>query len=115
MMHPLRQRMIKDMELAGLNKRSQGTYLRAVDRLAAKTWRDLETLTEEDVQAYVIELHSNGVARGTFKTNWFGIRFLIAHWSFRRWAYGWMPPRCGSSWSCTVSSAGSNSRFIGAY
>lgn len=86
MMNILRQRMVQDMDLAGLSTRSQKTYLQAVNRLASKVWRGLEDLTEGDVQSYILELRDGGAAKGTFKTNWHGIKFLFKQTLGRDWA-----------------------------
>lgn len=76
---PLRQRMIEEMELAGLTPRTQQTYIYAVKKLAAHFRRSPDQLTEEEVRSYILDLKARGVARGTFKTNYHGIRFLLRH------------------------------------
>ena len=81
----LRQRMIEDMDLAGLAVRSRETYLHAVDRLAARTWRGVEELTEAEVRAYLLDLRDQGAAKGTFKTNWHGVKFLYEQTLGRDW------------------------------
>lgn len=84
-MNSLRKKMIDEMTLAALAPRSCETYLNAIDRLAAKTWCAIEDLSEEEVRAYILELRENGAAKGTFKTNWFGIRFLFERTLGRKW------------------------------
>ncbi|MBF0146281.1 MAG: hypothetical protein HQL85_08860 [Magnetococcales bacterium] len=37
----LRQRMIDELTLTGMAPRSQQTYLNAVDRLAARSWKSI--------------------------------------------------------------------------
>lgn len=76
-MNPLRKRMIDDLDMAGLSARSCETYLHAVDRLAAKSWRAVESLSEEEIRSYFLDLRNNGAAKGTFKTNWHGVKFLF--------------------------------------
>jgi hypothetical protein len=73
---PLRQRMITDMELAGLASRTQQNYIGAVRRLAAHYRRSPDRLTEEEVRAYLLALRDRGAARGTFKIGYHGIKFL---------------------------------------
>ena len=85
MNNPLRQRMITDLNAAGLSERSCETYLHAVDRLAAKSWRSIEGLTEKEIRAYFLELRDNGAAKGTFKTNWHGVKFLFHHTLDQEW------------------------------
>ena len=75
-MPPLRCRMIEDMVLAGLARRTQLNYLYAVRGLAADLHRSPDLLTEEEVRGYLLGLRGRGVARGTFKTSHYGLRFL---------------------------------------
>jgi hypothetical protein len=85
-MTPLRARMIEDMTLAGFAPRTQEVYLQAVRRLAAYYKRSPDLLSEEEVRAYVLHLRDQrGVARGTFKTNHGGIRFLYLRTLDRDW------------------------------
>ncbi|MBF0424104.1 MAG: phage integrase N-terminal SAM-like domain-containing protein [Magnetococcales bacterium] len=85
-MNTLRQRMTDEMNLAGLAASTQQTYLGAVDKLAAYTWRSLEEMPEKDIQEYLLSLRDRGAARGSFKTALFGIRFLYHHVLGRNWA-----------------------------
>jgi hypothetical protein len=85
-MTTLRSRMIEDMTLAGLLPRTQEVYIQAVRRLAAHYKRSPDLLSEEEVRAYVLHLRDErGVARGTFKTNHGGIRFLFHKTLDRDW------------------------------
>ena len=85
-MTPLRARMIEDMTLAGFAPRTQEVCLQAVRRLAAHYKRSPDLLSEEEVRAYVLHLRDQrGVARGTFKTNHGGIRFLYLRTLDRDW------------------------------
>jgi len=78
--------MIEDMTLAGLAPRTQEVYLQAVRRLAAHYKRSPDLLSEEEVRAYMLHLRDQrGVARGTFKTNHGGIRFLFEKTLNRDW------------------------------
>jgi integrase/recombinase XerD len=78
--------MIEDMTLAGLAPRTQEIYLQAVRRLAAYYKCSPELLSEEQVRGYVLHLRDQrGVARGTFKTNHGGIRFLFQRTLDRDW------------------------------
>ncbi len=74
---PLRQRMIGDMELAGLSPKTQQCYLGAVVALQRHTDTRPDRLTEEQVYQYVLWLRdTKGVARGTFLPHWYGIKFF---------------------------------------
>lgn len=82
----LRQRMIDDMTLAGLSDRTQQVYIHAVRALAARHKKSPDLITEEEVRSYLLELRNGGAARGTFKTNHYGIRFLYCQTLHREWA-----------------------------
>jgi integrase/recombinase XerD len=84
-MTPLRKRMIEDMQLRGLGLRTQTCYVAAVRRLADHYGRSPDTLSEEEVRAYLIALRDRGVARGTFHHNQHGIQFLYRHTLDREW------------------------------
>jgi len=85
-MTPLRQRMIDDMQLAGFAERTRDVYIQAVRRLAAHYLRSPDLLSEEEVRAFLLYLRDErGVARGTFKTNHGGIRFLYTRTLDRDW------------------------------
>src|SRR5215471_7904535 len=85
-MTPLRKRMIEDMTLAGFVPRTQDVYIQAVRRLAAHYMRSPDLLSEAEVRAYLLHLRDErGIARGTFKTNHGGIRFLFYRTLERDW------------------------------
>lgn len=74
---PLRQRMIRDMELAGLAPNTQLIYIRAVVKLQRYYGIRPDKLTEKQVQKYIFWLRDQKkVARGTFQTDWYGLRFF---------------------------------------
>ncbi len=81
----LRQRMAEELSMFGLAPRSQLTYLAAVDRLASRSWKSVEQLSEDEIRRYILNLRDNGAAQGTFKTNWFGLQFLYEHVLGRGW------------------------------
>ena len=85
-MSPLRMRMIEDMKLAGLSPATQATYIDAVRKLAAHYRRSPDQLSEEEVRGYILSLRERGVARGTFKTNYYGIRYLYRYTLNWDWA-----------------------------
>ncbi len=84
-MSPLRERMIEDMTLAGLALGTQQIYIQAVRRLAAHYRRSPDQLSEEEVRAYLLGLLQRGVARGTFQSSQYGLRFLYHHTLSRVW------------------------------
>jgi site-specific recombinase XerD len=85
-MSPLRIRMIEDMTLAGLSPGTQAAYIDAVRKLAAYYRRSPDQLSEEEVRAYILNLRERGAARGTFKANYYGIRYLYRYTLNRDWA-----------------------------
>lgn len=84
-MSPLRRRMIEDMKLAGLAEHTRAVYVAAVRRLAAHYRRPPDELSEEEVRSYLVGLRERGVARGTFKSNHYGVQFLYRHTLDRDW------------------------------
>jgi hypothetical protein len=79
-------RMIEDMKLAGLSPGTHATYIDAVRKLAGHYRRSPDQLSEEEVRAYILSLRERGVARGTFKANYYGIRYLYRCTLNRDWA-----------------------------
>ena len=76
-MSKLRNRMIRDMELAGLVEPTQQGYLRAVRQLAAYYMVSPDRLSERQVEKYILYLRDElGVARGTFAPMFFGLKFF---------------------------------------
>ena len=77
---PLRQCMIGDMELAGLTHSTQQNYIRAVVMLQDHYNIRPDKLTEKQVQQYIFWLRDQKkVAKGTFQSNWAGIKFFYYH------------------------------------
>jgi hypothetical protein len=77
--------MIEDMTLAGLAEGTQKIYIQSVRRLASHYHRSPDLLSEEEVRGYLLGLRQRGVARGTFKTGQYGLRFLYHHTLDRAW------------------------------
>lgn len=83
---PLRQRMIQDMELAGLAPATQESYIGAVSALQKHTSVRPDCLSEQDVYKYILWLRDvQGVAKGTFQTRFFGLKFFY----YRCLGYDW--------------------------
>jgi Phage integrase, N-terminal SAM-like domain len=85
-MTPLRERMIQDMVLAGFAESTQKSYVEGALGLAKHYGRSPDLLSEEEVRSYLVGLRERGVARGTFKTNHYGIRFLFYCTLDRDWS-----------------------------
>ena len=85
-MTPLRKKMNDDMKLAGLAPSTQTIYIKVVESLARHYGRSPDTLSEKEVQQYLVSLvDDRNVARGTFKTAHFGIKFLFTNTLGRSW------------------------------
>jgi hypothetical protein len=75
-MSKLRERMIRDMNLAGMTQRTQKEYIRAVRQLIDRYGISPVKISEEQVYQYLTDLHKN-VARGTFQVKYSGIKFFF--------------------------------------
>ena len=77
-MTKLRQRMIDDMNLAGLSSRTQGEYIRAVRQLVQIYKVSPDRISEEQVRRYFVDLQRNkDIAMGTFLVKYHGIKFFF--------------------------------------
>jgi Phage integrase, N-terminal SAM-like domain len=76
-MSELRNRMIRDMQLAGLVEGSRREYLRAVRQLAAYYMVSPDQLSERKVEDYLLYVRDDlGVAKGTFAPLFAGLKFF---------------------------------------
>ena len=79
-MSKLRNRMIRDMQLAGLVEGTQNGYLRAVRQLTAYYMISPDQLSERHVEKYILYVRDElGVARGTFVPMFFGLEFFYVN------------------------------------
>jgi site-specific recombinase XerD len=79
-MTDLHRRMILDMELRGLKPNTQRAYLDAVKDLARYTGRSPDTLSEEEIRRYFVDLITvRQCAKSTRRIRLFGIKFLYRH------------------------------------
>lgn len=85
-MSELRNRMLQDLQLAGLAEGTRREYLRAVRQLTAYYMVPPDRLTERQVQDYLLYVRDElGVAKGTFEPLLAGLKFfylqtLGLHW-----------------------------------
>jgi integrase/recombinase XerD len=76
-MSELRNRMIRDMQLAGLVQGTRREYLRAVRQLTAYYMISPDQLSERNVEAYILYVRDElGVAKGTFAPIFAGLKFF---------------------------------------
>ena len=76
-MTKLRERMVEDMNLAGLSEGTRQVYLRAVALLAKRYDTAPDRITQEEVRQYLIDLREKeGLALGTFLPRYYGLKFF---------------------------------------
>ena len=76
----LRERMIEDMQLAGLSQGTQDAYVRVVRQLALHYRLSPDEITERQLREYLMYLREErGVAKGTFQQHFFGIKFFYVN------------------------------------
>ena len=76
-MSELRDRMLRDMQLAGLVEGTRQQYLRAVRQLAAYYMISPDRLSERQVEQYLLYVRDDlGVAKGTFEPIVAGLKFF---------------------------------------
>jgi hypothetical protein len=71
--------------LAGLALATQKLYAQAVCGLAAHDRRSPDQLSEDEVRGYLLGLRQRWVARGTFKTSHYRLRFVFHHTLGQAW------------------------------
>ena len=85
-MSKLRNRVIRDMQLAGLGEGTRREYLRAVRQLAAYYLVSPDQLSQRNVEDYLLYVRDElGVAKGTFAPIFAGLKFFYLntlgyHW-----------------------------------
>ena len=85
-MSELRNRMARDLHLAGLVEGTQREYLRAVRQLTAFYMVSPDQLSERQVEDYLLYVRDElGVAKGTFAPIFAGLKFFYLntlgyHW-----------------------------------
>ena len=88
-MSELSNRMIRDMQLAGLVEGSRREYLRAVRQLAAYYMVSPDQLSERKVEDYLLYVRDDlGVAKGTFAM-FAGLKFFYLN----TLGYDWLSSR----------------------
>ena len=82
----LRQRMLQDLQLAGLSERTQEAYLRAVRQLADHFHTPPDRLTEQQVRDYFLHLKNDRkFASASLVIAYSGIKFFYSHTTPRNW------------------------------
>lgn len=82
----LRQRMIEDLQLRGLSKRTQVVYVRAVRQLAEHYGKSPDQISEEELRQYFLYLKNvKQASRSTITVALCAIKFLYEHTLQREW------------------------------
>ena len=85
-MSELRNRMLQDLQLAGLVEGTRRLYLRAVEQLATYYWLSPDQLSERQVERFLLYVRDElGVAKGTFEPLLAGLRFFYLNTLDRNW------------------------------
>ena len=85
-MSELRERMIQDLKLAGLEDSTQQRYLQAVRQLAAYHMLPPDRLSERQVQGYILYLRDElAIAKGAFEPMFFGLKFFCVNTLDYQW------------------------------
>ena len=74
------------MQVAGLAKSTQKTYLHFANAFFRHCWISAEDVTEQDVQDYLILQREHDVARETFRGNRYALEFLFSNTLQRDWS-----------------------------
>ena len=76
-MTPLRQRLLEELALRGYADKTRDAYVHAVACLAKHYHRAPDTLSDEELRAYLLHLHQKGdKARSTLNVAVSGLRFF---------------------------------------
>jgi integrase/recombinase XerD len=82
----LRQRMLQDLQLAGLSARTQESYLRAVRQLADHFHTPPDRLSEQQARDYLLHLKNDRkFASSSLAIAYSGIKFFYSHTTPRDW------------------------------
>ena len=82
----LAQRMLEDLQLAGLGPRTQESYLRSVRQLARHFHLAPDKISEDQLRQYFLFIkNEKQFAVGSLKVAYFGIRFFYTHTVKRDW------------------------------
>ena len=85
-MTELRERLSRDLRLAGLDEGTQQAYLRSVRQLAAYYMVSPDRLSERQVEDYILYVRDElAVAKGTFQPMFFGLKFFYVNTLGYQW------------------------------
>lgn len=85
-MTKLRQKMLEDLQLKGMSKRTQESYIRVVRQLAEHYWRSPAQITEQELRDYFLHMKNvKKYARPTMTIALCGIKFFYETTLQRDW------------------------------
>jgi len=85
MSNGIRDQFVRDMQVAGLSAGTQAKYLSSVDLFFKATWLSAESVTEQDVQTFLIGVRERDAARETFRGYRFALECLFVNTLGRDW------------------------------
>ena len=74
---PLRQRMLEDMRMRKMERRTQDAYIRAVRRFAGYLHRSPDLATVQDLRNFQLHLVDTGTSPATLNATLTGLRFFF--------------------------------------
>lgn len=86
MSHEIRDQFVRDMQVGGLAPGTQTRYLSSVNGFFRDTWLEPTSVSERDVQDFLIALRRQGRARETFRGYRYALQFLFVNTLGRDWA-----------------------------
>lgn len=86
MSNTIKDQFVRDMQVAGLSAGTQARYLSCVNGFLKATWASPPSVTEQDVQDFLIGLRDAQVARETFRGHRYALQFLFENTLGRDWA-----------------------------
>ena len=75
---PLRERMMEDMRIRGMQETSQKAHIRAIKHFAGFLRRSPDTATPDDLRAYQLHMADTGVTPSTFNARTVALRFFFS-------------------------------------
>ncbi len=83
---PLAQKMLQDLQLAGLGERTQESYLRAVRKFAQWLDKAPDQASEDDLRRYLLCIKNDQHwEANSLKVAYSGLKFFYAHTCPREW------------------------------
>ncbi len=81
----IKEQFIRDMQVAGLAKSTQKTYLSLANAFFRHYWSNPEDITEQDVQDYFILQRERDMSHKTFHVLRYTLEFLFTNTLQRDW------------------------------